>query len=127
MGAAIGLAVLMVAVLLGLYLGSAVVARHRAASAADLAALAGAAESVLGGDRACARAARIAAAMDADLTGCTLDGWDVHVRVRVRIGLPLPAGGPTLAVARAAAGPVTDASAAARAPPPDRLRGGSGT
>jgi secretion/DNA translocation related TadE-like protein len=106
--AAIGMAVLMVSVLFGLYLGSAVVARHRAAAAADLAALAAATESVLGDGPACSRAARITGAMGADLTGCALDGWDVRVQVRVPIGLPLPAGGPTLAVARAAAGPVTD-------------------
>jgi secretion/DNA translocation related TadE-like protein len=106
--AAIGMAVLMVSVLFGLYLGSAVVARHRAAAAADLAALAAATESVLGDGPACARAARITSAMGADLTGCALDGWDVLVQVRVPIGLPLPAGGPTLATARAAAGPVTD-------------------
>lgn len=105
--AAAGVAVLMAVLLLGLYLGSAVVARHRAASAADLGALAGAADAVLGPTAACDRAGRVVVAAGAELTGCALDGWDVLVEVRVRVPLrPGPVlGVPSTASARARAGP----------------------
>jgi secretion/DNA translocation related TadE-like protein len=58
-----------------------VVASHRIAqSAADLAALAGAAALQDGGD-ACARAAEVAARNRTDLTDCQVDGWNVAVVV----------------------------------------------
>lgn len=81
----------MAACLLGVFaagavatLGSAVVARHRAQSAADLAALA-AADAVLGrstGDP-CAAAASVAGAAGARLVTCVVDGRDVVVRTSV--------------------------------------------
>ena len=67
-----------VGVLLGalLVLGSAVATRHRAENAADLAALAGAADSVRGREPACARAREVAGRNGATLVGCTWLGWD---------------------------------------------------
>ncbi|MET7270417.1 Rv3654c family TadE-like protein [Streptomyces flaveolus] len=57
-----------------LALGQAVVARHRAAGGADLAALAAADHWSLGGTAACARADRIARAQGTRLVRCVLTG-----------------------------------------------------
>ena len=61
--------------------GLAAIARHRAVSAADLAALAGAVQAVDGQGDACAAARSIAAGNAARLAGCTLDGAVVTVTV----------------------------------------------
>jgi secretion/DNA translocation related TadE-like protein len=95
----------MVAVLLsvtgaGAYLGSVVVARHRAQAAADLAALAGAAQLPLGLAAACNRATAVAQGMGVDDAGCRVDGLDVVVTVRVAVAFA----GAAQATARA--GPV---------------------
>lgn len=82
------------------YLGSVVLARHRAQAAADLAALAGAARLPAGAQPACARAAAVARAMRADDIRCEVDDLDVVVTVRVRVAV---AGAATAA---ARAGPV---------------------
>ena len=80
-----------------------VVATHRIAqSAADLAALAGAAALQDGGD-ACAQAADVADRNRARLRGCEVDGWNVSVEVTARTS-PLP-GGPLDLRARGRAGP----------------------
>ena len=96
-----------------LALGQALVARHRAASAADLAALAAADRAREGSAVACRAAQAIAVAHDARLTRCDLDGEIADVTAAV----PLPTGlrglGP--ATARARAGPVDDSTVA---PPP---------
>ncbi|NEK60539.1 flp pilus-assembly TadE/G-like family protein [Geodermatophilus sabuli] len=95
--AAIGVAAVLV--------GSAVVARHRATGAADLAALAAAEQAVRGASGPCAVAAEVARANGARLTGCAVDAAavvDVAVQVAVRLG-PL---GVRHAPARARAGPV---------------------
>lgn len=100
------LAVLGVAVVL---VGGAVVARHRASAAADLAALAAAGRAVLADPAACATAARIARTNGAELEGCVLRPEaivDVRVRVPVRLG-PL---GSFAAHARARAGPAPAAA-----------------
>src|SRR5690606_4832410 len=62
--------------------------RHRAAAAADLAALAGAEQAASGADRACAVARRTAHANQARLVDCTVSGLTVTVTVAVpgRIG-----------------------------------------
>lgn len=81
---------------------AAVLGRHRAEAAADLAALAGAGRIGVGLDY-CAVAGRIAVANGAVLTGCQLvlapDGRSgtVEVRVRVAIGLAGATGLPGLA------------------------------
>lgn len=68
----------------GVQLGSAVITRHRAEAAADLAALAAAAWAVSGPEVACLTAERVARRMAARLASCELDGWDAVVRVTAR-------------------------------------------
>ncbi len=96
----VGLAVVAYAVLVQ-ELGVAVVARHRAESAADLGALAGAVRAVDGPEAACARAERIIVANGARLASCRLDGLDVIVAVEVDVS-----GGLWSARATARAGPI---------------------
>lgn len=108
-GSATVVAVAMVAVLLcvtgaGAYLGSAVVARHRAQAAADLAALAGAARLPSGVAAACAHASAVAHGMRVADAQCSVDGLDVVVTVRVAVAFA----GAARAVARA--GPVATPS-----------------
>jgi secretion/DNA translocation related TadE-like protein len=81
------------------YLGSAVVARHRAQAAADLAALAAAARVPAGLQAACAQANAVARAMRASTTGCVVDELDVVVTIEV--GLAVGRRGKALAAARA--------------------------
>ena len=100
----------MVAVLLsitggGAYLGSAVVARHRAQAAADLAALAAAARLAAGPEAACAQAKAVARQMRVSTTGCDVDDLDVVVTVDVRLAV----GGWASARAAARAGPAETA------------------
>jgi secretion/DNA translocation related TadE-like protein len=102
-------AVAMMAVLLavtvgGAYLGSAVIARHRAQAAADLAALAAAGALVDGAHAACADAAMLAEAMRASVAQCSVEGIDVVVTVDVNVALGRLGVGAARAVARA--GPV---------------------
>lgn len=102
-GSATVLAVAMVAVLLcvtgaGAYLGSAVVARHRA-QAADLASLAAAARLPSGLAAACARATLVARAMRVEHAQCRVVDLDVVVTVEVAVAF---AG---VATATARAGP----------------------
>lgn len=87
---------------LGAVRGVAALARHRAESAADLAALAGAVHAVSGVDGSCAAARSIAARNSAQLTQCNVDGSVVTVTV----SCPLPSGlGRWHAQAAARAGP----------------------
>ncbi|MCJ1678268.1 pilus assembly protein TadG-related protein [Streptomyces sp. APSN-46.1] len=87
-----------------LVLGQAVVARHRAAAAADMAALAAAASWAHGPEAACATAIRVARAQGATVTSCVLRGEVSEVSARAptgpfdpavsaRAGPPLPAVG----------------------------------
>jgi secretion/DNA translocation related TadE-like protein len=77
----------------GFHLGSAVVARHRAQAAADLAALAAAARLTLGTEAACGRASGIAHQMGARVTDCSVDELDVVVTVNAgRAGAAARAG-----------------------------------
>jgi secretion/DNA translocation related TadE-like protein len=106
-GSATVLAAAMVAVLLcvtaaGAYVGSAVVARHRAQAAADLAALAAAARMPSGVSAACARATAVAREMRVDGVQCGADDLDVVVTVEVAVVIA----GPARAAARA--GPVSE-------------------
>jgi secretion/DNA translocation related TadE-like protein len=84
-GAGSVLAVAMMGLLVTVTVASAgvvgVIGAHRIAqSAADLAALAGAAALQDGGD-ACAQAADVAARNRATLSGCAVEGWNVSVVV----------------------------------------------
>jgi len=99
-GAATVLAAAMTAALLtvtagGIYIGSAVVARHRAQSAADMAALAAALRLPEGAELACGQASVIAKAMKVDIAACEVDELDVVVTVHA---------GPARAGARAGPG-----------------------
>ncbi len=79
-----------------------VAARHAAAAAADLGALAGASALAAGADP-CTAAARVVAANDAGLVQCVAAGADVLVATRVRTAPLL--GGSWAPAARARAGP----------------------
>lgn len=85
------------------------VARHRAASAADLAALAAAGRILDGSAEACAAARRAAQAAAAELRSCDVTGREVQVVATVRPRGPLGRLGAT--AARARAGPVEPAGA----------------
>jgi secretion/DNA translocation related TadE-like protein len=94
----------MVAVLLAVtagagYLGAAVVARHQAQAAADLAALAVAAAVPTGRESACARADAVTRAMRAHTADCAVENLDVVVTVDV--GLAVSRWGSARAAARA--------------------------
>ena len=96
--------VLGLAALAGLLVAGAVVARHRAGAAADLAALAAAGSAVAGEADPCAAATRIAEANGAHLRRCAVDAGavaEVVTVVDVRLG-PL---GVRQATGRARAGP----------------------
>ncbi|MEJ5914056.1 Rv3654c family TadE-like protein [Pseudokineococcus sp. 1T1Z-3] len=87
-------------------LGQAVVARHRAVAAADLAALA-AADVLLGrtAGEPCAAAGRVAAAGGALVVGCRPTGQEVVVEVAVPVDGLLAGLGPARAAARAGPAP----------------------
>ncbi len=90
-----------------MYVGAAMHARHRAAAAADLAALGAATRLSHGTEHACETAALVTRRMTADLRSCQVRGWDVLVTVTVAAGLPLSdLGGAGAGTARARAGPV---------------------
>jgi secretion/DNA translocation related TadE-like protein len=87
-----------------LTMGQAVVIRHQAAGAADLAALAAADHWMKGADGACATAARVARAQDSRLVRCEVEGEISDVtaasgtglltaEIRARAGPPGPAPG----------------------------------
>ncbi|MER7050761.1 MULTISPECIES: Rv3654c family TadE-like protein [unclassified Streptomyces] len=101
------IAVLCVVFGIVLALGQAVVARHRAAGGADLAALAAADHWARGGTAACARADRIARAQGTRLVRCVLTGQVSDVTAA-------SGRGPFAAEARARAGPATGV-------PPDQV------
>jgi secretion/DNA translocation related TadE-like protein len=68
-------------------LGATVIARHRAQSAADLAAHAAAVGLAAGRQSACAQASSVTAAMGAVLSGCAIEGADAVVSVQVATGV----------------------------------------
>lgn len=85
--------------------GAAVVARHRAGSAADLAALAVAVRAVRGDPGACVTGAAVAAENGAELVDCAV-GPDAVVAVEVSVPVRLGPLGLLAAGGRARAGPV---------------------
>lgn len=92
---------LMSVTVFGLYLGAALVARHQAEAAADLAALAGAGSAVLGEHHACVQARRVTDRMAVRLASCQIRGWDVLIETATTpTSTHLPP-----ATARARAGP----------------------
>jgi secretion/DNA translocation related TadE-like protein len=86
--------------LAGALAAAAATARHRAQTAADLGAVAGARYAVAGEAVACARASMIVEANGARMTGCRLDGFDLTVDVE------LPVAGLGTVHGTARAGPV---------------------
>lgn len=88
----------------GAVVGSAVIARHRAQAAADLAALAAAAQVASGEQAACASASSVATATGAAVSSCAVEHLDVVVRVEVPVSLGR--WGVCVAQASARAGPV---------------------
>jgi secretion/DNA translocation related TadE-like protein len=86
------------------WLGAAAGVRHRAESAADLAALAAAGDLRFGVDAACARARQVAERMKVGLVSCRVAQWDAFVEVQAALPGALARFGPT--GARARAGPV---------------------
>ncbi len=80
------IAALVMVALGGAWLGSAVVARHRAQAAADLAALAAAVRLPAGAVAACREARVVADAMRATVSGCDVERLDVVVTVTIRVG-----------------------------------------
>lgn len=69
-----------------LAMGQAVVARHRAGSAADMAALAAAGHALRGAEAACARAAEVARAQGAQVVRCAVVGEIADVTARAGFG-----------------------------------------
>ncbi|MFJ6630717.1 Rv3654c family TadE-like protein [Streptomyces sp. NPDC091376] len=69
-----------------LAMGQAVVARHRAGAAADLAALAAADRALEGAAQACVAAAGVARAQGADLVRCAVAGEIADVTARAALG-----------------------------------------
>ncbi|MFE9743942.1 Rv3654c family TadE-like protein [Saccharothrix saharensis] len=63
------------------HVGEAVVVRHRASAAADLAAVAAAGQLGGGVAHACARARWVVERMGGRLVECLVEGWEVDVRV----------------------------------------------
>ncbi|WP_367619937.1 Rv3654c family TadE-like protein [Mycolicibacterium sp. HK-90] len=88
----------------GGYLGAAVIARHRAQAAADLAVLGAAGAVTSGPESACLQATEIATRMRATVAECRIDGLDVMLEVAVPVRLGRWGAGPAKASARA--GPV---------------------
>jgi len=85
----------------GVYVGSAVVTRHRAQAVADLAALAAAVHLVNGTGAACTRASALARAMHTAVTGCVVEDLDVIVTVDAPVSLGRMGVGRARATARA--------------------------
>jgi secretion/DNA translocation related TadE-like protein len=82
----LALTAVLVVVLAGVVaLAQVAVVRHRAATAADLAALAAAGRVLEGATAACRAAADLATAQGAELTECRFSGSVVDVAVRVRL------------------------------------------
>ena len=88
----------------GVYVGSAVIARHRAQAAADLAALAAAQHLADGTGAACSQASAVARAMRTAVTECAVEDLDVVVAIDAAVSLGRIGVGPARATARA--GPV---------------------
>ncbi|NKY56058.1 Rv3654c family TadE-like protein [Nocardia flavorosea] len=104
--ACLALAALLALTVLVAHVGGVIAARHRAQAAADLAALAAAAELVEGADAGCAAAEALGRRMKAGVVRCEVAGWDVLIEVEEKVPAG-PFGSPSIrAIARA--GPVEE-------------------
>lgn len=106
------IALLLIVLLFVLTAATVVTTRHRAESAADLAALGAAGRAVVGTRDACAQAEHLAGQLGVTVTKCRIQGWDAYVEVDARLPADLQRFGAVHA--RARAGPDTPAPA----PPP---------
>jgi secretion/DNA translocation related TadE-like protein len=93
--------VLLVITIGGVYVGSAVIARHRAQAAADLAAVAAAAHLADGTDAACARASALARTMRTAVARCVVEDLDVVVTAEANVPFGRLGGNTARATARA--------------------------
>ena len=109
MYACLGIVVLLAITGLGVQLGAATLARQRAETGADLAALAGAAKVLQGPDVVCANVVRVAVVNGVEVQTCSVVGTEVLVTVTARAGTGPFAG---TASGRARAGPVEVVSTA---------------
>lgn len=107
--ACIGIVVLLAVTGLAVHLGAATLARQRAETGADLAALAGAAKVLQGPDVVCANVVRVAVVNGVEVQTCSVVGTEVLVTVTARAGTGPFAG---TASGRARAGPVEVVSTA---------------
>jgi secretion/DNA translocation related TadE-like protein len=98
------MAVLLAITVGGVYVGSAVIARHRAQAAADLAAVAAAMRLGAGTSAACSQASALARAMGTAVAQCVVEDLDVVITVETPVSLGRIGVGPARATARA--GPV---------------------
>lgn len=98
-----GAMILLIVTGLAVHVGTAILARQRAETGADLAALAGAAQLLRGAEFACATAGQVARSNGVEVTGCRSDGLDLLVEVTADVGGGSFGGS---AVGRARAGPV---------------------
>lgn len=112
------IAALLVVAVLAVWLGAAAATRHRAASAADLGALAAAGAVVEGERSACGKARWVTEHMGVELRSCRLEGADALVEVIAQPPGVLAGFGP--AQARARAGPVVEPHVTSRAVVPTR-------
>jgi len=101
--ACVGVMVLLLVTGLAVQVGGAVLARQRAETGADLAALAGAAQLLRGAEFACATASAVAQANRGQLISCRPDGLDLLVEVTTDAAGGVMLGGS--ATGRARAGP----------------------
>lgn len=99
------MAVVAAATSVALAVGVATLDRHRAANAADAAALAAALHAVAGPDDACGQARVLGRLDGATVTSCAVDGSIVEVTTAVGLPGVLARLGP--AIGRARAGPVS--------------------
>ncbi len=86
------------------YVGSAVIARHRAQAAADLAALAAATLLPSGLQTACREASTLASKMATAMTSCNTENLDVIVSVEAPVGFAPSGVSAARAIARAGPG-----------------------
>jgi secretion/DNA translocation related TadE-like protein len=100
--ACLSVVLFMAVTVLGIRLGGAMLGRQQAEAAADLGALAGAAQILTGPGPACGIAAEVVTANRGTMTSCRADGLDLLIEVQ----MAAPAWGGT-ASAHARAGPVT--------------------
>lgn len=104
-----GLAALIVLTVLVVHVGAVVVARHRVQAAADLAALAAAAELGSGADAGCAAAESLGHRMNVRVDRCEVSGWDVVITAEQKV--PVGPFGERSIRAIARAGPVEEGEA----------------